>query len=724
MPSSAAAAAPPLTAPRRRRPSRAARIHRGGHTTPRALRLDVEGLRALAVMAVVLYHAQVPWMTGGFVGVDVFFVISGFLISGLIYDEIRKRGSFSFADFYARRARRILPAAAAVLAVVTIAAWVLMPPLRTTSVAVDALWAGFSLANWHFAASSTDYSHATALVSPLQHFWSLSVEEQFYLVWPLLLVIAGIVAVRLRLRRPIVPFYVVTLVALGASLAYSLYLTDANAPLAYLSTLTRVWQFALGTLAALLVRSFPIAKLPAWLRVALGFAGLAAVLWSVHAYDETTPYPGVAALIPSIGIALVLLMGRAVTPGVRSRGAWIDISAWLSIPPLRWLGGLSYSWYLWHWPLIVFTEFLVPDATWPLLVAVAAASLLPAYASYRLLENPVRHNRTVTRHPLQGLSIGLTACMLTVGVFVVVNGSVSRSLATSANISAVVGTAASTDDPFASDLTSGPVSPSVVNAISDLADHYNDCVVDQFATEATGCVITPDDALATGDVTADRYVLMGDSHAAQWISTVQALAADDDASTQVLSKIGCTVADVTAYADMLSRDYTECTQWRDSAISKLESEPAPRAIFISSLNRYGVDDTTLAAGWERSLARLTAIGVPVYYIVDTPFPSTDVPTCVSEHMDDWSACTIALDTAFRPDGLAQKTTDGSMPGVQSINLNAFLCPQADAATPTPCPMVRAGVMLYRDDSHITNTAARALIPYARAVLAEAREKQG
>lgn len=288
---------PILLAPGHRRkrsaPATVAPGRPGGESGPSphraAFRPDIEGLRAVAVLAVLAFHAQIPGAAGGFVGVDVFFVISGYLITGLLVREAITTGRIRLGDFFSRRARRLLPSAAVVLAAVAVAGAWLTVPLRRADLEHDVLAAALSVANWRFVSQRTDYLAAGHDQSPLLHFWSLAVEEQFYLVWAPLLAVIVLTAAR-AVRRGRAVRVVVALVTAGAavaSFALSLHWTRDSVSLAYLGTPSRVWQFAVGALLALL--PWHLLRGPRPLRLVCGWAGAAAILWCVVAYDASTP---------------------------------------------------------------------------------------------------------------------------------------------------------------------------------------------------------------------------------------------------------------------------------------------------------------------------------------------------------------------------------------------------------------------------------------------------
>ena len=278
---------------------------RGDRVTKRGFRPDVQGLRAVAVVAVVAYHAGFPGLRGGFVGVDVFFVISGFLITGLLVSDVERTGRVSFREFYARRARRILPAAILALLVTLLVSYVVLPPLQVPGAARDAVAAALFVANFRFAAQSTDYLGAHSAPTPYQHYWSLSVEEQFYLFWPALLHGAAALG---RQRARAVMTAVVAAVAVGSLIA-CVWLTHTSEPTAFYLLPTRAWELALGGMIAL--AASPLVKLPRAAAALLGWAGLAAIVWAVFSYGASTPFPGTAATVPVLGAAAIIAGGAA-----------------------------------------------------------------------------------------------------------------------------------------------------------------------------------------------------------------------------------------------------------------------------------------------------------------------------------------------------------------------------------------------------------------------------
>ena len=377
-------------------------------------RRDIQGMRAVAVLLVVLFHAGLP-LPGGFVGVDVFFVISGFVITAMLMREWSRHGRIRFAHFYLRRFLRLTPALALVVTVVALASVLLQNPFGAQqTTARTGLGAMLLSANYVIGHAAGDYFADAAATNPLLHTWSLSVEEQFYLLFPALLALGWLLAARGRRRAPGTIVVAIAVGSFALSVAWSFGSAAAEAlttffggpeSFAFYSSLTRAWEFAAGAVLALGLARIPLPR-PSTARVT-GLAGAGLLVASAVLITDAQPFPGLVALVPVTGTVLLILAGTHHTTVV---------SSVLSTRPMVYVGDISYSWYLWHWPLIVFTALLFPNRPL-LLVAAAAVSVLPAVASYRWLEQPLRRYRPRTR-PRAGaliaatLAVPLAACLV------------------------------------------------------------------------------------------------------------------------------------------------------------------------------------------------------------------------------------------------------------------------------------------------------------------------
>jgi peptidoglycan/LPS O-acetylase OafA/YrhL len=547
-------------------------------------RPDIEGLRAIAVLGVVVFHAAIPHLAGGFIGVDVFYVISGFLITGLMVKEIESSGRVDMMAFYARRCRRILPSAATVTIATVIAGWFILPPLGVHQMAVDAMYAAVYVANWHFIAEGTNYLAVSTSHSPFLHYWSLAVEEQFYLVFPAVAIGSVWIARRLGLTRTSVLMTVLA-ASFAVSFIYSLHLTGYLPTTAYLSTPARVWQFAAGAMLAVGVQTGWFVRHSAkfsWIAIPVGFAGLFGVIYATVMFGRNTPYPGTAALLPTFGTVAIILAGSVPQRGPTA--GWI-----LSLPPVRWVGRLSFAWYLTHWPCLVFAQVLDPKLSWEGATAVVFGAMLPAYAVMQLVERPIRLSPVISRSTRSGISVGV---MTTAGALIA-----ALSFGTVA-VDLLGGVAAYADVPPLTSVfghgagpTHGSVTPSPINAAKD-RPYPDACIV-----PPTGS-LSPTSECEFGPVNGQKVVLMGDSHAQQWQPALQTLAPKLNWRIYVITKAGCPVPNIysrlSAQSDL---SMPECKEWRANEVERIVNQIRPKMIVVSSLNHYISDQTLLLADW-------------------------------------------------------------------------------------------------------------------------------
>jgi peptidoglycan/LPS O-acetylase OafA/YrhL len=360
----------------------------------RGFRPDIQGLRAVAVTMVVIYHLYPAALPGGFAGVDVFFVISGYLITGHLWRGYARTGKVGLADFWGRRARRLVPAAVLVLTVTWIVSRIVEPATQLANTAQQILASALYVQNWQLSADAVDYLKSNDAATPVQHFWSLSVEEQFYVLYPTLFIVTALAWSRVNLRLKLT---IVLTVSIVASFIWSIVQTSSNGTAAYFSPFTRAWELALGGLVA--VASLQLAKLPRAAAMAMTWIGLGGILLAGFAYSATTTYPGSAVALPVISTALVVAGGTAAP---RLGAEWI-----LRLPPFRWLGKLSYSLYLWHWPILIIAA---QYAGHPLSVKDNLGWVLLALAfsivSYFVVENPLRHWKYLSRSGIRSLCLG------------------------------------------------------------------------------------------------------------------------------------------------------------------------------------------------------------------------------------------------------------------------------------------------------------------------------
>ncbi|GAA2472689.1 acyltransferase family protein [Winogradskya humida] len=656
-------------------------------TQPSRHRRDIEGLRAVAVLLVVAYHCDLSFFSGGYVGVDVFFVISGFLITGLLLREADRTGRISIPRFYARRALRLLPASAVVVVATVIAAALWLPPLRLAGIVSDALHTSVYAMNWRLAAVGTDYLNADAEPSPLQHFWSLAVEEQFYLLWPLL-----IIAFRAKRARAGV-LIALTVVSLGLSL----WQTQANAGWAYFGAHTRAWELGVGALLAVFA-----VRLPRWCVP----AGLLAVAASAVIFTAQTPFPGYAALVPVLGTAAVIAGGTEQPGGI------------LAHPALQGIGRLSYSWYLWHWPTLMIAPAILgrPLAGWEN-VLVALGALVLAMFTYALVENPARHLTGLRNNPWRGIAAGLAISLLCAGLCVAVRVAADRARGVSTYQASALDDSTDLGRDVAASVAMPAVpanlTPALERVAKDLPHFYQE-----------GCSGTFSDAevkkpCAYGDLTSPTtVVLFGDSHAGMWFPAMEKAALERHWKLVVVTKSACTAADGMIFSPQLKREFTECVEWRRSAWEYVRSLHPAKILLASTypsnelLNVPGTQDEAWVSAWQRSVQALSAPGTEVYFMTDTPWQAGPVPECLSAHMDSPAACgrspEIALALPDRRQLVAEAVREAGAVVVDPVK---WFC------TPAFCPVIVGNVLVYRDQHHITTAYSELLAPQLGAALA-------
>lgn len=520
---------------------------------------DVQGLRAVAVLLVVLEHAGVSFLRGGYVGVDVFFVLSGFLITGILLSGAVKRGYVSLVDFYSRRARRILPAATLTLVVTTIVAYRLLNYVRAKEAVWDSFWASLFAANIRFAHQGTDYFAQGQPPSVVQHYWSLAVEEQFYLVWPALLslTVFGVVFGRRSRRRleregqvitawAMRRLFIVVLIAAIASLVWSIEYTNTAPAAAYFSTRARAWELGLG--AALAIGALRIARIPAAIRAALGWLGLAAIVTAAVTFSSTTPFPGYAALLPTVGTALVIGAGIGQEPRM-------GVGRLLAVAPMRYVGDRSYSYYLWHWPvLIIAFEYVGHELSVGFNLLLMAGAFLLSAITFRLVEDPIRRAQwSVPRSALLVPSSVAAVAVATMLSLTFINAKILRLEKASAAADSAATATLQTGEQVARSRTL----PAVIAAVkaarrgakipSVLAPPVSQLRKDNYSFPP-GCVPattaqTKSDICRLGDASsAKTIVLFGDSHAQMWMPALLPMAERDGWVIIPLVKSSCNPA--------------------------------------------------------------------------------------------------------------------------------------------------------------------------------------
>jgi len=616
-------------------------------------RPDIDGLRTVAVLLVVLCHYGVPGFAGGFIGVDIFFVISGFLITRLLVCEYEATGNLALMRFYSNRLRRLLPALATMLVATTLAADLLLSESRNVELRQAGAWAALWASNLYFAFSDTDYFAEEATGNAFLHTWSLGVEEQFYLIWPLLIVIFA------STSKGRTAWLATALVSIGiASLIVSMLLTVDKPMLAYYMMPTRAWQFAAGGAVWLLAHRGSMASI----QLAM-WGGILTLLAGVWLIGPGTHYPGGWALLPTLGTCAVLWAGQL--PGVQTLPA-----RWLSLPTMQFIGRLSYALYLWHWPVLILCESVLPVKGQ--LFGVTAALLISfglAVATHFLVENPIRYGRMARLRP--GIQAGIAMCLM------ILIGSKLLQAATSSE--EVLATQAS---------HAGPA--------MDIPQIYKDNCDDWYHSD----VLKP--CLYGAKEPARTAVLIGDSIGAQWFPAVQAMLDPTQWQIIVLTKSSCPMVDEPFFYQRIGREYTECTSWRNSAIDWINQRNVD-VIFVGGTASSEFTDRQWREGSARILRRLSRNAGHVYLIEANPVLDFHGPQCLTEHGDAKDPAEFCHSDAGNPryDRVSHilKGVANSTPKTSWLETASWVCPTGK------CEAIRNGVVVFRDNQHLTATFA-------------------
>ncbi|HEY9566411.1 MAG TPA: acyltransferase family protein [Nocardioides sp.] len=702
------------------------------------IRRDIEGLRAVATFLVLPYHAGLMLFPGGFVGVDVFFVISGFVITAGLIAEVRRTGSIGLIGFYARRAKRLLPASAVVLIGTAVAVWLWVPKIRWETIGGDIFASSLYFVNWRLAERSVDYLAEDVTPSPVQHYWSLSVEEQYYFIWPIVLLLAVLIATKLGVRARVGMLVGLLLVALP-SFGWALHQATANPEFAYFDTFTRMFEFAVGALVAIVATRLD--RMPQWLGASMAWVGLVMILLAGRFFTAEITWPSYNALLPTVGAGMLIAGGVAA-----GRAGPIRI---LGNRMMMFFGALTYSLYLWHWPMLIVAREHRGSISVTTGLIIVVLSIVPAWLTYHLVENPIRYSTFVKKNLRAAGLIGLTVTMAGViaGLLLIVSFHQATSGAAEVKGAAVLGNVSATpkDDPSASpsatpapdapvpgapvDVVDGPISPDPLLATEDVPDLYaEDCQVLQDQTEVRTCTYGPDDAETT-------IAIVGDSKAGQWTPAFQVLAETHDWQVKTYTMSACTFSSRKISLD--GEPYDNCHTWGKDVIDRLTGDEKPDVVFTSNFRGSAFNDeqkATPEAGVDGLIdywKRLADAGVKVVAMGDNPYPAGvgKVYECVAENPKKLTKCSFDRQRGIEMSGISSQLAAAKEVGATDISPGRtvtdptgpyYVIDMTKQICPTErCAAVIGNALVYRQGSHITKTYVETLAPFFEKSLAKA-----
>jgi peptidoglycan/LPS O-acetylase OafA/YrhL len=612
---------------------------------------QIQALRALASILVVIYHAEL--VPGGYIGVDIFYVISGYLITGLIVREIENSRGFDFKAFYLRRIKRLLPTSFFILMVTALISWWLFPVTMREDLAKDIFAASVYVSNFLFAAWQMDYQNLEALPPVVIHYWSLAVEEQFYIFWPFIIFALFKHGSKKRLGLGIGAIT-------AASFIFSLYLTSVKPIWAFYSLPTRAWELGVGALLIFIPTRIRFSSVYLWIASTL-------IIYSTFFYDDSTPFPGTAALAPVIATAFAIA-------AVKSWPSFLDRPAQSRIS--QWLGEISYPLYLWHWPILVIPSIYLGRGLRFYQIAVCIlATLVAAHLTHIYVEEPLRHRKFAPQTLVKYLAYATSfSVLLSLSIFL-----------------------------SSSDITTLPDGTKFsITEITSRPKIYQD-----------GCHAnngeTVSDACEYGDLNSNQtIILFGDSHAAQWFPAIEAIAIARNLKLVSLTKSACPGPAVKK-VDTGEYKNSDCSSWRKNSIQRIQ-EIRPIAVLVAGMQNFKLPSeySSRTQWWQEGLQKtldgLSGSSPHLINLRDTPHPKRDIPSCIA---------TGRLERC----NTSEKTEIITIPGFEFIDSTPWLCGRT-------CPAIVNGVVAYRDASHLSVAMAEKLTSNMDQALSRLRVFQG
>ncbi|MGP4074844.1 acyltransferase family protein [Halobacillus sp. K22] len=654
--------------------------------TNRKFRPEIEGLRAIAALLVAVYHIWLGNVSGG---VDVFFVVSGFLITTSLLNMYERTGKVDGIEFLLKLGKRLFPIAFAVLAFVIITSFYFLPQTEWVTIIKEVAASLIYVENWQLASNSVNYLAQNNAASPVQHFWAMSTQFQFYVIWTLVLLIVIGIAKKLNKNIRVLFFY--TLIGMFiVSIGYSVYMTDVNQPWAYFDTFARVWEFAAGGILSLVIAHISFNK---WTSVVAGWLGLVGLVTCGLLLQVGTVFPGYAALWPVMCAVLILIAGN--------RGGQFGVHHLLSVKPLVKFGGISYGFYLWHWPLLVLYYNITGNQTVSVLhgLLIIGLAIVVSYATTNLVEKPIRNRKIQSKSKLALILLGIAIPVM------VLNGSwtyyVKDTQAASASVEIT-----NTDYPGAEAMEPGkefstdePFMPTVLQAKDEVPESYGDgCHQGMEESEVIMCEY--------GDVEDPEYTiaLVGGSHSAHWLAPLKIYANNNDIKILNYTRSACRFSSE-SYRLTTKLDQETCAEWNETVMDKL-IEKQPDLVFTPA---DATEWEGIPEGYVDQWRKLNKHDINVFALKDNPRAEFDIPTCIDKNGPNAEECTTKNDLEDLSDEVDQLNLDN----VYYADLTDKFCNEDE------CKPIIGNVLVYQDGHHLTRTYAKTLAPYVGEEVSEA-----
>lgn len=644
----------------------------------RKFRPEIEGLRAVAALLVAVYHIWMMRVSGG---VDVFFVVSGFLITTSLLSRYARDGYINFFSFIFGLLKRLLPNALLVLTVVLIASYFIMPEYRHAGIIKEIFASIFYFENWQLAISGTDYLNQGNEKSPVQHFWAMSIQGQFYVIWFLVISLAILIHKKFKIEFK-KSFLGILLTLIVISFIFSVYLTVVNQPLAYFDTRTRVWEFGLGGLLLLVIYRI---KLPKFLSTIMGWSGLVILLSTGLLLDVENSFPGYIALLPVMAAVFILVAGENTSQ--------LGVEKFLGSKFMVWLGGLSYGIYLWHWPLLSFYYIIFDTTNVSILhgILIIFISLILSYLANRFLEKPINQligKNNFTFKNFWPIILQLGGVIILLGVWFIgseMKSSQQENLAGNSEYPGILAEEIS----FSPEGTE-PI-PALENAKDDRADAYAD-----------GCQISPGDSEVKiceyGNTDDYDYTiaLVGGSKSTHWLPSLQELG--DNYRILNVTKSGCRFS-----LDNNESIADDCYEWNTKVVDELAEYNPDVVVALADVARPAYEE--VPEGFIEQFEKLNNYDIPILAIRDTPYFSKDVVECLSQG-NGINGCSIEKSKTISPTPAWEKLSNPPE-NVMYVDYTDYICDE------DKCPPVVGNVVAYLDKSHMTATFNKTFAPIIR-----------